>query len=382
MTGAGVSVIRAEDEHAGVLAEFYREVWDRNATPEGVLAARRRAAAANPANPGEPPPTFLFLAEGRAVGHVTSIPVRLWDGERERPAHWIKGLMVLPEHRRGPVGFLVLKEAVRQLAGGPTMAMVVAPEARRLFGALGFADVGALPNELRLLRPGRIIRRVDIARLGMARLPGWALSAARAAQSSPLAPVAGAGVRLGMGLWSLARGRAPLPTAACALGDTARLDRAWLALRAGVSAAPARTGSSVRLRYREEGEGAYECVELKGEEAGYALVRRARTEGGDPRLNGLRVATLSELVAPLDRPAAVLSLLAAAERVAAADGADALLATASHPALRSLLRRRAYLPLPGNVHFLLRDAAGGDPLPRTLDQWWLMRGDSAADDVF
>ena len=115
--------------------------------------------------------------------------------------------------------------------------------------------------------------------------------------------------------------------------------------------------------------------------AGFAAVRPPRA-GGDPRLGGARVATLSELVAPVDRPAVLRALVAGAETVARSLDADALLCSASHPATRDALRRRAWLPFPGNVHLLVREPPGTAPLPRALRDWWLTRGDSHADEVF
>src|SRR5213593_994324 len=131
---SGVDIVRADDRHAPALAEFYRAVWDPSATPEAVRRARATAAAQNPVTPGEEVPTFLFLQRGRVLGHVTTIPVRLHAAGTSRPGHWVKGLMVVPEHRNGPVGMLLLKEAVRQL--DLAMAMVVQPAPRRLFQAL------------------------------------------------------------------------------------------------------------------------------------------------------------------------------------------------------------------------------------------------------
>ncbi len=379
-----MSVVRVEEEHVPLLAEFYRRVWDPDATPEGVLRARRQAAERNQAEPGIAPPTVLLLLHGEAVGHVTTIPCRLWDGTSERPGYWIKGLMVLPEHRRGPVGYLVLKEAVRRLSDFPTMGMVVAPEARALFEALGYRDLGPLRNSLRLLHPGRVVRRVDLRALGVAdRLPKAGLRAARALQASPLAAVGGAFLRLGIGLWSGVAGRASLSVgAASSLPNADWLERAWGELRGAVAAAPARSGTGAHARFGDEEHDEYAPVTLERKGGlGYAVVRRPRAEG-DRRLNGIRVATLSELVVSPRRPAAVLGLLAAAERRALALGADALLVTTSHASLRPLLRRRAYFPFPGNIHLLLRPAPGLPSLPSALDQWWLMRGDSAADDVF
>ena len=160
----GAEVVVADDRHLETLTDFYRQTWDADADAERVRTARLQAAECNPVCPGDPPPTFLFLLGGRAIGHVGSIPVRVWGAAGVRPAHWVKGLMVLPEHRNGPVGFLLLKDAMRHLE--LAMAMVVQPEARRLFQALGFADVGVLPNALRVLHPSRVLRRLDSAGVG------------------------------------------------------------------------------------------------------------------------------------------------------------------------------------------------------------------------
>jgi len=58
------------------------------------------------------------------------------------------------------------------------------------------------------------------------------------------------------------------------------------------------------------------------------------------------------------------------------------LCSASHPALARLLRRQAYVPLPGNVHVLLHDRTNATHWPRDLSAWWLARGDGEADEAF
>ena len=118
-----LEIVEATDEHAAEVAEFIRAVWNPSAT-----AARRCVAvgggALNTAEPGVPPPTWIALQAGRVLGYVTTIPVRFWDGERSWPAYWIKGLMVLPEYRNGPIGYAVMKAAIGRLprfrAGWPS----------------------------------------------------------------------------------------------------------------------------------------------------------------------------------------------------------------------------------------------------------------------
>ncbi|MGH7664212.1 MAG: GNAT family N-acetyltransferase [Gemmatimonadaceae bacterium] len=378
---AGTGVVRVEDHHAALLAEFFRRVWDPGATVAGVLAARRAAAAENPIRRGEDVPTFVFLKDGRVVGHVGTLPIRVWNSGIERPAHWVKGLMVLPEQRNGPVGFLLLREAVRHL--GDAMALVVQPAPRRLFQALGFADLGVLPNYLRVLRPAALMRRLDLAALGLTGLPRWLPRLVRSLQRTGMAGLAGALGGGAMGLWARAAGGAE-PVVTPAALDGREVDDLWRRVRGSVSAAPVRDARHVGTLQARGGEGAYVSLSVRGRSAleGYAIVRRPH-ELDDGRLRGIRMATLSDVLFPPHMSGVGLALIAGAEEIARGMGADALVCSASHAALRPLLRRRAFAPIPGNVHVLFRpNALDTSAPPSALDGWWLLRGDSAADEVF
>jgi hypothetical protein len=370
--------VRVDEGHAELLAGFYRATWDAGATASGVRAARRRAAAANPVAPGEEVPTFLFVAGGRALGHLTTLPVRLWNGGRLVAAHWLKGLMVLPEARNGPVGYYLLREAVRHLP--VTMAMVVAPEARRLFGAVGFAELGTLPDTLRVLEPGRVLARLDAEALAGS-LPPWARGVLPRLQRSPAGcAVAGWLASAALAAWS-AVADSPRTHRGWVLpelpaGDAARL---WVRMRRLLAAAPARDAARLAARY---GEAGYRLVGVRerGELVALGAVRPPRP-GGDPRLHGIRLATLSELLCLPGHSAAARALLATAEQVARGLEADALLCAASHVSMAQPLRRRAYLRAPGSVHVLLRAPADAG-LPGSIARWWLTRGDSNADEGF
>ncbi len=78
-------VVRVDERYLPELTEFYRTVWTPEATVDGVRDARARLAARNLAAPGEEIPTFLFLLDGRAIGHLSTIPFRLAAGGSEWP---------------------------------------------------------------------------------------------------------------------------------------------------------------------------------------------------------------------------------------------------------------------------------------------------------
>ena len=187
-SGSRIVTALATEEHADAIAAFYREVWNPAATAESVVAGIRRSAAQNVSAPGQATPTALVLAGNRVVGYCGSIPQRLWDGARERPAYWVKGLMVLPEYRNGPIGYLAVKELARHL--DCSTILTVAPAARRLFSALGYTDLGAIPNWTKALRPSVMAERLDLDALGLSGLPNWIGAGVSVARRTGIAAVA------------------------------------------------------------------------------------------------------------------------------------------------------------------------------------------------
>lgn len=381
--GAGaVEVVRVADRHVPQLASFIREVWDPGADPESVRRARAASAVENPAAGGTPAPTFLLLSGDLAIGHVGTIPIRLWYRGRAWPVHWVKGLMVLPEHRNGPVGFLLLKEAIKHL--DCALAMVVEAAPRRLFGALGFTDLGPLPNYLRVLRPARMLRRLDLERIKLGVMSRRLGPLVEFLRRSGLAALAGYALGAGIGVVTLTAGRArrSLRPEYPSRLDADEVTRLWELVRSELPAGPVRDGAYLAWRYETGPMSLYRVALVREGDAlvGIAIVRRPSAEP-DPRLGDVRVAVISDLLFSPERRDIGRATLAAAETLARDLGADALLCSASHEAVGGALRRRAYLSLPGNVHVLVRGLPDGEGAP-DLGAWWFTRGDSDADDVF
>jgi GNAT superfamily N-acetyltransferase len=374
-------VLVAQAEHAEVLAEFYRTVWDPAATAEEVAQSVERDARENPGAGDMPAPTFIVLAEGKCVGFVTTIPGRVWAGGGEVQGYWLKGLMVLPAFRNGPVGFLLIKEAIRHLRGY-LFGMAVAPAARKLFQALKFTDLGAVPNRLAPLAPATIAHHLDLEALNISGLPGWVPPVVRVSRVTGLDRAGGAALGLlRSGYAGLAsRGAGSLS----AVNEGGRwkdyeVDRLWARMQTRISAGAVRNGAYVRWRYAQASAEQYEIVTARrsGELAAVAALKRPRAEA-DPRLRGIKVATLSDLIYDPADESAGLAALIGAEREAKKMGAHALLAGATGPAILGLLRRRGYVSIPGNVHFLVRSPTPEAP-PLPLADWWVTRGDGESD---
>jgi hypothetical protein len=136
-------------------------------------------------------------------------------------------------------------------------------------------------------------------------------------------------------------------------------------------------------RYAPEPGGAYEMASAyrDGKLAGVAAVRKPRGEP-DPRLRGIHMATLSDILFDPNDPDAATAVVAGAEDVARRMGADAMLCSTMHPAIVSVLRRRVFFRLPGNVHLMVRDPKAVANLSVDAHEWWVTRGDAVSDDAF
>jgi hypothetical protein len=382
-TDRAALVTRFEPHYLGALTDFYRDIWDPGATPEGVARARAGDAAQNVVQPGEEFPTYLFMQQGRVLGHLSTIPVRLQVGGSDRPAYWLIGFMVRPEHRNGPIGFLLLKQAVRDLE--LTLSLTVQQTTIRLLTAVGFRELGTLPNYLRPLRPGRMLSKLDPEALGLTGLSTTVRTAVRAARLPVASSLAGLAAGAGLGVWAALNGRpgrgAREHDGMNVLGASA--DALWDDCRERLGCVAGRDSAYLRWRYDVSAAGPYRSIGIRRDDVlrGLAVVRAPRSNG-DPRLRGIRVATLSDLVYDPAQADVGLALVAEAERAARRLDADALMASAGHRAHGPLLRRRGFLRFGGNLHLLVRDATGALPGPTTLADWWVLRGDMNADMVF
>lgn len=373
------------DVIAGPLATFFRTVWAEESDAAGVRRAQTVAAATNPLSPGELPPAVAFLHHEKVIGYIGTIPVKFWNGQVELPAHWLKGFMVLPEHRNGPVGFAVLKELLKhvQLSGITSVAL----PARRLFGAANYVDCGVVPNFITPLRAARIARSVDVRMLPL-RFPLWVARVARFTQMIGIASAGGA--FFGAMLWarrtlSGIQSRGLQIEAGGTLPSAVELNELWERARPALRNAAVRDGTFLPWRYETSSNGIYEGVAVRSGVSrrlvAIAIVRRPK-DVPDSRLRGIRTATLSDILFPPNDATAGVAAVSGAEQVARRMGADALLSSASHPVLIQVLQRRGAIAIPGNIHLMLRDKAGIAGLSTDVAAWWVTRGDAGSDEAF
>jgi hypothetical protein len=312
---------------------------------------------------------------------LTSIPTRFWNGREFAAAHWLKGFWVLEQYRDGLIGYLLLKEMLKHVGLAASMPAALAP--RGLSVALGMLDLGAIRNYIEPLRIARILRKLDPSLLNLNRVSKGASIALRFAKIPPVAHAADA-------LISLCIAALRLPGAVAArklttrmeerLPSDADLDRLWDRARGVVNSCATRSGAYLRWRYERGANGRYWFASSwHGAELVSLAVLQRPERLDDPRLAGLVIGSMVDLVLDPRCPAALPSVLAAARRWARSMNYDALLLTMSHLAFRAPVLRAGYVPMTGNIHLMLRDPGGKHGLSPNLDTWMVTRGDAWSD---
>jgi len=378
-TADGVGLV--EDRHNAQLADLFQEAWGGPSTEHEVARWRAAEARDNPVEPGREPPKWIFSKGGKALGYLGTMPARFMVSGHEFGAYWLKGLWVRPEYRDGPVGFAIVQQAMTDL--GPAASSVVGRPARRLLEAHGLRSRGSLFNKILVLQPGRFLEQLNLEALALSGIQPALRAGVSILQKTRTTALAGAALYSATSIATFLRGRSPrahkITTGWSGVTEDA-LDRAWAAFKGTVRAATVRDGALLRWRYARDER--YEiCAAWDGDELKAWSVLRRPAEQIDNRLKGLSVASLSDVLFPVNEPDLGLSVVAAAERLASTMGADAILCSGTHPALADVLARRGFVSIPANLHFLARDWQG-DVFADPIGDWWLTRGDAASDGAF
>lgn len=380
-----VEVVEYEPAYAEVLADFVAKVWDPQATAAALQRSREANAASDPSCLDGRIPTILFLLNGAVVGYITTLPERIHVGGRVEPAYWMSGFHVLPEHRNGPVGVMVARELLR--VAPSTLTLVVEPAPVRIFCALGYRNLGRVPNYLKLVRGAEVARRIDPDLLRRQGLGAWQVEALRMARGTRLDEVAAHLLGLATRVWTgvaTPLGRRPQTSVLSGSWRAGEeYDRLWRALSGRTGMGAVRDAGRLEWRFARQRD-RYVLVEARqgGALAGYCVVARPKADP-DPRLAGIRIAPVSDLLFPPDELGIGCALLAAAERFVVEQGiADALIASTPHRLARRALARSGYLRIPGNLNLVVHPSLLGRSDSVRLEDWWLARGDNGVDESF
>ena len=380
-----VAVLSVGDRAAA--QRFFARTWGEQRAPDSEQAAseivRDLENCEFPFPHLAPAPAIGVFNQEEIVGYLGSIPTGFWDGRQEVDAYWIKGFMVEPSYRNGPLGYQLAKmmRDVTGLAG----ILVVASAARRLFEAVGFRDLGAIPNLVIPINSRRLLELADPDRLGLKSASRLQRMVLRVARGRIAARIGGTLIDLTLSALAGAKRVASRDVEAHVESTPPpkeEIDQLWRRMRESLDFCPTRSGAYIHWRYVGDGSGRYRFVHVRrGAQLVGLVVVRLPERLDDPRLAGLKVALMVDLMVDVrDRSAGTAALLAA-RRWARLPNCDAALLTLPQLHLRRVARGIGFIRVPGNIHFLIRAPRDTCVVPNTLDNAWVTRGDAWGDDI-
>jgi GNAT superfamily N-acetyltransferase len=322
-------------------------------------------------------PCIVFVKDGEVLGHLGTLPVRLSVAGRAWDAHWVVGLMVVPEYRNRPIAPLLVRKMSETVEVGLTLH--VEPAAAKVFAGLQWRHVGLMPQYARLLSAAAIARVVSAKTRAF--LPTRCACVWPAAAHGILAAAAGVNVA-GRGLAALRRmaqwTRRPLTVA-----EERDFDSGYVDLGRRVQGKFAvwvrRDEQFLMTRYRAR-LGQYRLLACRegGTLVGYCIVKLKQFTQ-DPRMGDLRMGTIVDCVFDPDDSRVVGRLVRAAVALCRRESMDVVFCSASHRQLRRELRWNGFAGMRGTLRVAYHDRAGVIDTDIPFGSWHLMRGDSDAD---
>ena len=358
-----------EPELAEACDRFIQRTWPQDPDRDSAGGSGDRA--------GAPSPRVLFLKDQEVIGHVATNPVRLAVAGQLEDAAWAVGLVVVAEHRNGPVAPLLVKKLNETVDIGLTLHVEEA--ALRVFKGVGWRHLGVIPQYVRVLNAGTFVR--TFARRGGQFLTGCNARVWRALTpvSGPVAALVSVAFAGHAAVGALRRRRATGVTVVeerafdpsytelaervkRKLGVWVFRDEHYLAARYG------RCMAAYRLLACRRG----------GRLLGYVMVK-VRQFIGDPRMGNIHMGTLVDCVFDPEEPTVLDALLQAVVARCRREQIDVVFCTASLRALGQRLRRHGFIPMAGTLNAAFHDRTGALADNPPLESWHLMRGDSDAD---
>jgi len=325
----------------------------------------------------EASPRVLFLKGPEVIGHVATVPVRLAVGGQILNASWAVGLMVLREHRNGPVAPLMMRKLNQTVEIGLTLHVEEA--ALRVFKGVGWRHLGVIPQYIRVLNARAFV--ATFARRGEQLLSSrsarwWRTLARVSALAAGLISLTFAG----LSVVGTVRRRS---LAGASVGEEYRFDASYTRLAERVKDKLGvwvfRDAPYLIKRYGPR-KGNYRLLACRQGAGllGYCIVK-LRQFANDPRMGDIRMGTLVDCVFDPGRPEVLDLLLSSAVALCRREALDVIFCSASLHEIGRGLRRHAFIPTQGTLNAAFYDRTGTIDGSVGLEFWHLMRGDSDAD---
>jgi hypothetical protein len=365
---------------------FCRVIWPNSNNLTFSSAVRFDGSREGQAGFTQDPPTFVFLKGDDIVGHVTTIPVQLSSFATTVAAHWIVGFMVLPEHRNGLVGPLLIKEVNRSL--DCALSLFVEPPVLHILTGLKWTHKGVLPQYLRVLNARGVSRNLQLSGVKALASQRGNMDVAVPFRfvESFIRVLGGWGLAVGQATWVgltiVTRPRSVPVEVREERGFDDSYNQLWQTVSGRFGACLARDQQYLQGRFGKNPERYRVLGCRRGNRLlGYCIVK-TKQFSNDPRMGNMKVGTIVDCLFDPASPAPFQALLDVVLKMCTREGLHAVLCTASHAAVRRLLRANGFLAIPGNLNFAYHNRTNVPLQDIPLEAWHLMRGDSDADQNF
>jgi NAD(P)-dependent dehydrogenase (short-subunit alcohol dehydrogenase family)/acyl carrier protein len=334
---------------------FQRREWPRR-DPELIPARWRWMFLDSARRLDTPPRAWLHWSDGRIVGHMGSIPVKLQVGREVVETGWLVDTMVSDEHRSRGLGSRLMVEAHEDQPFSLSLGQTA--EMREIQLRLGWQRVAPLQIAQYLIRPENVLR---------GKLP------------RPAAMAAGLGLRATAAVRGLVRSQHKWCVTEIERFGEAH-DRLWQAVAPTIGCGVVRDASYLNWKYVDQPGQRFVRLEMV-EDGALAAVAVLVLREPDSAYK-YRRALLVDLVAPLDGTEQLQNAIRSAVDAAARNQADALVCMHVGPQLTRALKACGFA-MRRPERELLVDATSMPPTlrARLLDgtQWLVTQGDSDID---
>ncbi len=350
--------VRYRPELEPAIYSFCREAWPDRA-PELIPARWRWMFVQSAQRLGIDPAVWLYVEDGRVLGHNGAIPVRLQVGDREVTTAWFVDTMVLEEARDRAVGSAVMLASV---ADWPfSLSLGQTPYMREILRRLGWKDVCPLNTYVYVLRP-MALGRAKVTTPIVGTLAGAALALKQWWHGHPVAN---------------GHSRAFRVEEVASYGP--EQDELWQRVRAHFPVAVVRDRSFMQWKYVEQPGQEFIRLHLwdGARLAGTAVLLVRRPD----RVYRYRRAFLVDLLVDPDDEVAVGALLSAVIARARQTGSALLTCYLTCPRLETCLVRAGFWRREPQRYLLVRPDRAEVDVRLLLDgrQWLLTMGDSDID---
>lgn len=382
MSRDSYSVRLFDHDLALALQKFHNKVWPARADPQGTLRANALDPRDTSGKPGSLPPIFLFLKNEEVIGHLGTMPVEVQCGNDRFPAHWVVGLMVLPEFRNGLVGPQLIKKVNETLSFA--MTLHVEDSVSRIVRGLKWTHLGIIPQYMHVLNGRRLAGQLRLERIGfLLSHQSVGLRTVRYLVKHPFIHVLiGLGARIIGKTWMMIAAVGQRSSQEISIteedGFDESYDELWEEVKREFTALVVRDRAYLEAKYGRA-RGAFRILACRVAKKLRAFcVLKIRQFEDDVRMGNVRVVTIIDCLFNPQDEWAMHDILKEVRRICVDDRVDAIFCTASHPVLQRLLGRHAFFEIPGSLRFAYYDRDHVLQQSGPLSLWHIMRGDADA----